>query len=202
MAPTSDERMGLSTEATERSRNIFISFKELRDILDRYEAIVRKRWLKKSTEQRKAILLKAWPGMAQLHHPHLKAYRRDRSLQARRDAHHQHYGQTQFRDTYMWPSINLEDMQKGPTLLHLLNARGRHPPRVFAHVDAGSVHLGMYWGVIATRNFDDVSSYEMDMDVNSPETYGHVQQYRYQTPDDKFESTRLDVNHGMAVLEI
>lgn len=59
----------------------------------------------------------------------------------------------------------MEGMQKVSTLLYLLNAREPHPSRIFAHVDAGSVHLGMYWGAIAIGNLDDVSSYEMDVEI-------------------------------------
>lgn len=203
MASPSDATVRLlSWEATERSRNIFSCLQELRDILDRYEPMTRTRWMKKSAAQRKAILLEAWPGMAQLHHPHLKAYRRDKDLQARTDDHHRHIGHTRFRDAYMWPSINLEDLQKGNTLLHFINARGRHPPGIFAHVDAESVNMGVRFGVIATRTYDNVGSYEMDMDGDSPGTYGRIEQYRYQTPDLKFESTRMDADRGMVVLEI
>lgn len=47
--------------ARNRSSKIFSSFNELRDILERHEATIQKRWRKKSNKQRQAILLKAWP---------------------------------------------------------------------------------------------------------------------------------------------
>lgn len=200
MASRSGERIRLSREATERSRNIFTSFEEVRGILDRYEPMVRKRWMKKSTAQRKVALLEAWPGMAEGHHPHFKAYRRDTALQARRDAHHQHLGHTKFRDAYMWPSINLEDLQRGNTLLLLLNSRGRHLPYIFAHLDGGSVYLGAHWGVIASRTVDNF--YMMDLAGDSAETYGRVEQNPRQTTSDEVDSTKMTVDMGMTVLEV
>lgn len=47
--------------ARDRSSRIFANYHELRNILDRHEATIQKRWAKKSKTQRKAILLKAWP---------------------------------------------------------------------------------------------------------------------------------------------
>src|SRR5271167_2346889 len=48
-------------ETTQRSRGIFGDWNKLHDIVTQYEDVLRKRWTKKSQEQRKRILLTAWP---------------------------------------------------------------------------------------------------------------------------------------------
>ncbi|KAI2631937.1 hypothetical protein GGR54DRAFT_7163 [Hypoxylon sp. NC1633] len=201
-------------EAQTRSQHIFSSFHTLHDVLDRHETQIRKRWLKKNIEQRKRLLLNAWPGMPQDHNPHLKAHRRDRELQARHDAHHQHYGHTEFRDAYMWPSINLEDLVMGNTLLRLINARGRHLPGRFAQMDAQSIHLGIEVGVLWSPYFlldstTEFSSYIYEMILpycaDTATVYGAIQPCFYTNEtqgDDLAETDAFLVGDGMNVLEI
>lgn len=51
------------SKATERSTAIFADWELLKAILERHEATIHKRWLKKTKNQCAEILLKAWPGM-------------------------------------------------------------------------------------------------------------------------------------------
>lgn len=51
----------------ELSASVRQSYKLLGDALSRYEDVIRKSWLKKTTAQRKQILLKAWPNVGDLH---------------------------------------------------------------------------------------------------------------------------------------
>ncbi|KAK2602954.1 hypothetical protein N8I77_009448 [Diaporthe amygdali] len=119
------------------SNSIFDSYHALRAILERHEATIQKRWTKKSKSQRQAILTKAWPNMATGHRPDFAAYNAslgqwdlDRS------------NRTKWRDPFMWPYINLQDLSEPKTLLLLLNARGRHEPCDFAAVDHEAMNLG------------------------------------------------------------
>ncbi|XWX02099.1 hypothetical protein V2A60_010131 [Cordyceps javanica] len=50
---------------------------------------------------------------------------------------------TRYRDHFMWPCINQEDLSQPKVLPLFLNARGRHPPPAFAAADIDSVHLGL-----------------------------------------------------------
>lgn len=43
--------------------------KKLSDILERYEPLIRKRWIKKAHQQRSSILLAAAPNMPRHHRP-------------------------------------------------------------------------------------------------------------------------------------
>ncbi|KAI0394681.1 hypothetical protein F5Y17DRAFT_466175 [Xylariaceae sp. FL0594] len=123
-------------EAKERAASIFASHRTLRAILDRHEATIQKRWEKKTRTQRLAILLQVWPGMATTHRPDFAAFRKQSQLRFRRDA------DTVYRDSYIWPIINQEDLGEPRTLSLLLNSRGRHHPNVFAAFDGELMHLG------------------------------------------------------------
>src|SRR5450756_594257 len=56
-------------EALERSSIILYNWDLLGKILDRHEAALQNRWIKKSTTWRKTILSKAWPDMPLFHRP-------------------------------------------------------------------------------------------------------------------------------------
>lgn len=47
-------------EALARSMNVFKSYDILRNVLDRHEATIQKRWLKKGKEQRRKLIVEAW----------------------------------------------------------------------------------------------------------------------------------------------
>lgn len=72
--------------------------------------------------------------MAAVHRPDFQAFRKESSAS-------RHAG-TKYRDHFMWPYINQEDLVKPKTLLLLLNSRGRHPPPSFAAADVDAMHLG------------------------------------------------------------
>jgi hypothetical protein len=114
-------------EVRRRVTQVFKYWERLHDILLRYEDVLRKRWLKKSLEQRKKVLLSAWPNMALTHRPEYQAFQSE-SEQKRRTS-------TRYRNEYLWPQINLEDLLKPKNLLLFLHSRGHHKPDVFARQD-------------------------------------------------------------------
>lgn len=184
-------------QASERSACIFQSFTALQDILGRYEAIVRKRWLKKTQTQRKELLLKAWPAIPTTHRPDLQAYRRENADRGKRG--------TCFRDYYMWPHINLEDLITGSTLLRLLNSRGRHHPSVFASMDLESTRLGEFgkWPMTVIRPHDkDTGGYMVNLHGKMPGEYGLVEKVQSMTIEEMIESNYFDGNSGLRVLEV
>ncbi len=121
-------------EAKERSRAIFTAYESLSKILQRHEATIQKRWTKKTRQQRLQILLKAWPGMPASHRPDFEALRKESTEQRERG--------TMYKDHYMWPYINQEELSQPKAMPLLLNSRGRHPPPAFAAADNESIHLG------------------------------------------------------------
>lgn len=64
-------------EARKSSDAIFFSYGILHKILERHEATIQKRWLKKTRKQRLKILLDAWPDMPGIHRPDFGAFRKE-----------------------------------------------------------------------------------------------------------------------------
>lgn len=124
--------------------DIFSSWNMLNGILERYEEVLRKRWGKKTGTQRRVLLLTAWPNMPATHRPEFQALQLE-SVQQR------HAG-SEFRDWFLLPLINLEDMIKIRNLPLLLNARGRNKPDIFANTDFNAAQIG-------TINLAFVSNY-------------------------------------------
>ncbi|KAL8726818.1 MAG: hypothetical protein Q9181_005915 [Wetmoreana brouardii] len=124
--------------AATRSKAIFADRDALLGILERYEEKLRIRCAKKTSEQRRKVLLKVYPDMLAMRRPDFQAFRRE-PLERPRTG-------TRFRDSFLLPSINLEDRRKQRALLLLLHARGRHDPDIFANSDLDSVRLGDAWG--------------------------------------------------------
>lgn len=131
--PTARE---VSHDAKGRSSAIFAQWHTLHDILDRYEELIRRRWLKKTQSQRTTILLTAWPEMSKTHRPDFVALRKE-TQKARTHG-------SRYRDAFLWPYVNLEDLVQGKVLLLLLlNSRGRQLPECFAFADFEAAHLGI-----------------------------------------------------------
>ncbi|POS75154.1 hypothetical protein DHEL01_v206455 [Diaporthe helianthi] len=132
--PPTMEPADLQRLARGMSEDIFHNHSLLQEILYRHEATIQKRWLKKTRPQKLKILLDAWPSMAAVHRPDFQAFRKESQYAPQAG--------TSFREHFMWPSINQEDLVKPKTLLLLLNSRGRHRPSDFAAADNESMHLG------------------------------------------------------------
>lgn len=86
-----------------RVASIFKNFRLLKQILWRHEATIQKRWMKKTKEQKRKIILAAWGGpMPTSHRPDFAAYRK---MKAAGDG-------AKDRADLMWPFVNQEDLTK------------------------------------------------------------------------------------------
>ena len=123
-------------DSRQLSTSIFASYKTLQAILARHEATIQNRWAKRKKQKRLETLTSAWgPGMPTAHRPDFEAFRKESDQQRSKG--------TQYRDHFMWPHMNQEDLLKSKSLLLLLNARGRHHPSQFAGADYEAMHLGL-----------------------------------------------------------
>lgn len=122
-------------QATKRSSSIFQSFDTLRAIVDRHELTIQNRWMKKTRPQRLKIILSAWPGLPVSHRPDFDAFRKKQA-------------NARFRDPFIWPYLNQEDLARPRSLLLLLNARARNHPSCFAAADGEAMHVGRTLQVI------------------------------------------------------
>lgn len=80
------------------------------------------------------------PNIPLHHRPDVEAYRKESPAQREKG--------TKFRDAYLRPYINVEDLLEGKKLLLFLNTRARNPPSVFARADFNALHLGHISGAV------------------------------------------------------
>ncbi|PGH00959.1 hypothetical protein GX51_05508 [Blastomyces parvus] len=174
-------------QAREYSAAILTEWITLRKILDRHEAVLRKRWLKKSRRQRINILVPAYHNIPLTHRPDYDAFRKRRGLDA--------------RGAYLWPYINIEDLVEFKTLLIFLNARGRNPPSMFAHSDFDAIHLGLVSTTICPAF---LNGYTMILNGETVDTYGRM--VSWDEDDEAFDlmysGIGVQPGEGLLILEI
>jgi hypothetical protein len=126
----------IDKHATAFSAQIFKDWTALNAIIKRFEGTIHKRWLRKSSQQRRGILLQAWPEMPTTHRPDFLGFR-DLNKKAPRS-------RTCLSNAFLWPYINLEDLQQRHLLLLFLNSRARNFPDKFVSADIEAAHYGSY----------------------------------------------------------
>lgn len=156
-------------EIRQRVSTIFSHYERLRAILERHESTIQKRWLKRNREQRRKLLLTAWPDMLPSHRPDFET-----SLKM---STWKQVDVEKIRDAFMFPNINQEDLLKPKTMLVFLNARGRNAPETFAMHDFLTSHLGRYRGAIKAPAVPKNPCVMMLVGRTSPETYGELRSW-------------------------
>lgn len=154
----------VASEAERRAYQIFTYWDKLHAILLEHENTLRTRWIKKNQDQRKKILMAAWPNMAASHRPDFQALARE-SVEERRAS-------TKFRKEFLFPYINLEDLLKARNLLLYFQSRGHTKPDVFAHHDLMAALLGRRSTAIQPPYVDGYTMFFCGMLV--PEAYGSL----------------------------
>ena len=180
-------------EARERSEKIFADWTTLHRILERHEQLIRKRWMKKTRDQRKKVLATAWPNMSPTHRPDFQALQRE-SPQQRSSG-------TKFKDAFWWPYINLEDLSTSKLLLLFLSSRGRHLPEAFAHADYDAAHIGMTSLAIQSPFLNEHTMFLRGQ--TTPKTYGQL--VAWDDDDEAFDLMNTGIGfhpgYGLQVLQ-
>jgi len=192
--PKTQSPASVRSEARKRSAKIHERFEFLRAIVERHEPTIQKRWVKKTKQQRLKILLDAWPGMPATHRPDFDAFRKE--------SEQERIAGTKYREHFMWPSINQEDLASPKNFLLLINSRARNHPSLFAASDMASTHLGR-----VAKALIPIFLNEHIMILNgatTPETYGEL--IAWEDHPDAFEwmHTRKQFlpGEGLMILEI
>ena len=131
-------------------------------MLDGYEAIIQRRWTKKSSQKRRDILLQVWPDIPLGHRPDVEAFRTESEMQERLLS----------RNAFLFPHLNVEDLVKPKLLLLLLSARGHNNPASFVLADYDSCLFGF-----ATRGLlrPSINGHMMVFDdLVDPKEYGKI----------------------------
>ncbi|KAG9319932.1 hypothetical protein KVV02_005532 [Mortierella alpina] len=177
-------------ESRQRVTKIFQDWNLLNHIVQRHEATIQKRWLKKTREQRKSILLRAWPNMSASHRPDLEALFKEGNAK------------TKARDAYMWPNINQEDLLKPKLLLIFLNSRARNFPSAFAGADHESFRFATTSSKVPAAFLNEYTMLFTGRDT--PETYGEL--YSWDDNDEAadwlFTKRGMHPGYGLQTLEV
>ena len=107
---------------------IFDAWEKLKKIMAVHSDTLQRRWLKRTVDKRKKLLLEAWPGMCPGHRPDFDALRR----QLKGPKH---------RDAWLMPYINLEDLSSPKYLLCFLESRIKEGPEYFAWSDSAPYQM-------------------------------------------------------------
>jgi hypothetical protein len=102
--------------------------------------------------------------MATMHRPGFHALRTEPA--------EQRHACTGFRDAYMFPFINLEDLLKAKNLLLLLNSLVHNKPDVFAYADLKTLQFALTSGAIQPKKLHDCVM--LLTGQVTPETYGRL----------------------------
>ena len=117
--------------------SILEAWKSLEELGSRFEPKLQKRWSKKTIGQRRRLLENAWKDISITHRPDFASFRHPskaklRSITCRAEA-------------YLWPYINIEDLQKPTQFLWFIHSRIWNPPIDFVLNDIQEAHLGPGW---------------------------------------------------------
>lgn len=113
---------------------IFGNKERLQAILQRHKPRINTRWCKFGKSRREEILRSAWPKISTFHRPDYWKFQNE--------APHNLVSGTAFRDAYMWPWINLEDLSARNVFPLFLHTRGHNDPDRFALADWDSIQFG------------------------------------------------------------
>lgn len=175
---------------------IFQSWLRLRYIIGQRGRTIQKRWSKKMLEQRRQMLLAAWPGMTIEHRPDLAFM-----------AHCTAIGNARARVTapkypIHMPHINLTDLARSKLLLLLLESRASCFPDVFANADLNSMRIALKFGTLRPEH---LGGHTMHLTAQRTlETYGRITSWK----DDEHSAhawltgSGVDVGEGLSVLRL
>ena len=163
MPPSFPSPKEVRIEARDLSKLVLDQWQMLNGIITRHENTIRKRWTKKTKEQRRKILLSAWPNMSTSHRPDLADFFKSGPRSQSKDPD---------LAPYKWPSINLEDLSTSKLLLLCLNSRGRYTPDAFARADRDACHFGMTSGKFMPAFLNEYVM--LFADRHTKDTYGEL----------------------------
>lgn len=126
----------VAADADARVKKIFENLTFLRQILDRHEATIQKRWQKKTIKARREIIIQSWHTKMPLsHRPDFEA------LEGEGDFERLEEG-TKYHNEYLLPYINEEDLTRPRSLLLLMSTRARCHPSALAAAEHAAHGMG------------------------------------------------------------
>lgn len=108
---------------------------------------------------------------------------------------------TQYREAYIFPYMNVEDLVKGKSLLLFMSARGRNPPHMFAHADAEAMRVGRVSGAVIPAF---INLHTLLLEGDTVNTYGKLVSWGddEETMMKTFQGLAHQPGEGLLILEI
>ncbi|KAL8847248.1 MAG: hypothetical protein Q9221_007704 [Calogaya cf. arnoldii] len=177
--------------------SLFDAWSQLRNIVAKYETTLQNRWSKKSSKQRKEILLQVWPKMSSVHRPEFDLFRKERKIKG---YHRQDQVETDI--ALRFPFINTEDLSLPKPLLLMLASRSRSFPCVFANADRDAIRVGIRSKMLVPKYIRGYSMYLNGEQTR--ETYGRLVSWEYdrQAIFKYHKGVAPDPGMGLMLLEI
>ncbi|QYS99669.1 hypothetical protein H0G86_006789 [Trichoderma simmonsii] len=149
-------------EIEERAHRIVINYETLHEILLRHQPTIQARWTKKRPSQKQKVLHELWANMPEKHRPEFYAFRCAGAQKRNK----------KYRDWYMWPYINEQDLTARDSLLLLINSRAFHTPSNFVDGDLAAMKFGLEMGILKSV---PLPGYRMTLlDSENIEDYGRL----------------------------
>ncbi|KAI4138141.1 MAG: hypothetical protein L6R39_006941 [Caloplaca ligustica] len=143
---------------------LFEAWTQLRSITARHQTTLNKRWLKKTTNQRTEVLIKAWPNMPPMHRPDIVVLRQEQGGKVK----------AKFpRDSALrFPHINIDDLSQPKPLLLMIESRSQDFPSVFTNADRDSIRVGIRSKMLVPKYMRGYAMYLNG--EHARETYGRL----------------------------
>ncbi|KAI4113982.1 MAG: hypothetical protein LQ338_008082 [Usnochroma carphineum] len=187
--PTTLNLPGVRDETKKRVDSIFAERRRLVHLLSLHAEAVHKRWQKKSIEQRKKVLLTAWPSMPDTHRPDIHNWNEyeapDKVPEAR-------------KDDFVWPHINSDDLSRPAPLLLMMYSRAKYSPDAFVSQDFDSMSLGMNSAVLLPGYLKGWTT--LFLGQNTTKTYGQLRSWSQQPESKELMELGFGLPAGEAVL--
>ncbi|KAI5199735.1 hypothetical protein E4T39_06108 [Aureobasidium subglaciale] len=172
------------------SARLLSDWHELKAITTGHDDLIRRRWRKKTRDQKRAVLEAAWGrDLSESHGPDLGLFINDDNQES-----------PNLLDAYKWPYLNLEDLLQPKVLPMFLESRAAYHPYKFCHVDLNACALGLSAGKI---KMSDLKGYMLFDDSDDAKSYGHVvQENDDSNPVNDLSGCRFRLGEGLLILEI
>ncbi|KAK7977617.1 hypothetical protein PG996_003671 [Apiospora saccharicola] len=183
---------------------IFKDYETLQAIMDRHEALIRRRWKKKSHSERKKLLQKTWPYIPTKHRADFGAVRplNEMTMPSKEELEEN-------LESCMWPDLNLEDLALPEPLPLMLSARSSaHDPSSFADADwARSIYATIGLAISDYRSFAIKffpKGHSIFRNEHTADTYGNIKQCGSDCTHSGLAACRIgfDVGRGVLLLEV
>ncbi|KAL8918021.1 MAG: hypothetical protein Q9208_007619 [Pyrenodesmia sp. 3 TL-2023] len=147
---------------------LFEAWTQLKSIMTHHGPTLNKRWLKRTINQRKETLSKAWPGMPAMHRPDFEVLRKEQEGKT----------VTFARDSALrFPHINAQDLSQPKPLLLMFNSRSLNPPSTFTNADRDSIRVGIKSKMLVPKYLRGYAMYLNGEQTR--ETYGRLVSWKH-----------------------